>query len=63
MFNYPNVPTPTVQREIDQFMEDLKADGFDFTDVQRSGEKAVPGESGGTASEGKRARTPGADIG
>ena len=63
MFNYPNVPIATVQGEIDQFIEDLKADGFDFTDVQHSGEKAVPGESGGTASEGKRARTPGADIG
>jgi len=42
MFNFPNVPTPTVQREIDQFMEDLKADGFDFTDVQRSGGEGSP---------------------
>jgi biotin synthase-related radical SAM superfamily protein len=30
MFNFPNVPTPTMEREIDQFMEDLEADGFDF---------------------------------
>lgn len=34
MFNFPDVPTPTVQREIDQFIEDLKADGFDFTEEQ-----------------------------
>jgi biotin synthase len=39
MFNYPNVPIATVQGEIDQFIEDLKADGFDFTNVQHSGGK------------------------
>ena len=43
MFNYPNVPTATVQREIDQFMEDLKADGFDFTDVLHGGENSSTG--------------------
>jgi biotin synthase len=43
MFNFPNVPTETVQREIDQFMEDLKADGFDFTDVQHGGENSSMG--------------------
>jgi biotin synthase len=43
MFNFPDVPRATVQREVDQFMEGLKADGFDFTEVQHSG-----GEGGST---------------
>jgi biotin synthase-related radical SAM superfamily protein len=30
MFNYPNVQLETVDPEIDCFIEDLKADGFDF---------------------------------
>jgi lipoyl synthase len=38
MFNFPNVPVATVQREIDQFIEDLKVNGFDFTEIQ-PGEK------------------------
>jgi biotin synthase len=42
MFNFPNVPIATVQGEIDQFIEDLKADGFDLTNVQHSGEEDSP---------------------
>jgi biotin synthase len=42
MFNFPNVPTATVQGEIDQFIEDLKADGFDFTNVQYRGGEGSP---------------------
>ena len=30
MFNYPNVQLETVDPEIDRFIEDLNADGFDF---------------------------------
>lgn len=40
MFNFPGVPVATVQREIDEFIEDLKVSGFDFTEMQ-------PGEKGG----------------
>ncbi len=44
MFNFPNVPTEAVQREIDQFVEDLKVDGFDFAHVQSSGGEGGPME-------------------
>ena len=37
MFNFPNVPAATVGREIDQFIGELKADGFDFTEMQHDG--------------------------
>jgi biotin synthase len=37
MFNFPNVPAATVDREIDQFIGELKADGFDFTEMQHGG--------------------------
>jgi len=37
MFNFPNVPVATVGREIDQFIGELKADGFDFTEMQHDG--------------------------
>jgi biotin synthase len=30
MFNYPNVPLEKVDREIDRFIDDLKANGFSF---------------------------------
>ena len=34
MFNYPNVQLETVDCEIDRFIDDLKADGFDFAAAQ-----------------------------
>jgi len=37
MFNFPNVPAATVGREIDEFIGELKADGFDFTETQHDG--------------------------
>ncbi|MCX6086640.1 MAG: hypothetical protein NTW63_02660, partial [Caldiserica bacterium] len=37
MFNFPNVPAATVGWEIDQFIGELKADGFDFTEMQHDG--------------------------
>jgi biotin synthase len=37
MFNFPNVPAATVSWEIDQFIGELKADGFDFTEMQHDG--------------------------
>jgi len=42
MFNFPNVPTGAVQREIDQFIEELKVDGFDFTEMRHSGGEGSP---------------------
>ena len=42
MFNFPNVPAATVKREIDEFIEDLKADGFDFIEGQHSREQGSP---------------------
>ena len=38
MFNFPNVPAEAGQREIDEFIEDLKSDGFDFAEGQNRGE-------------------------
>jgi biotin synthase-related radical SAM superfamily protein len=37
MFNFPNVPVVTVDQEIDQFIGELKVDGFDFTEMLHSG--------------------------
>ena len=42
MFNFPSVPTATALQEIDQFIEDLRADGFDFVDVRHSGGEGSP---------------------
>lgn len=45
MFNFPNVPAEAGQGEIDEFIEGLKSDGFDF------GTRENSGDAGG-ASEG-----------
>jgi len=37
MFNFPNVPVATVDQEIDQFIGELKVDGFDFTEMRHCG--------------------------
>jgi biotin synthase-related radical SAM superfamily protein len=41
MYNFPSVPALSVAREIDSFMDGLKADGFDFSDVQSTGTDGV----------------------
>ncbi len=42
MFNYPEVPKASAQREIDSFLQGLKAEGFDLEEGKRGG-GAVPG--------------------
>ena len=36
MFNFPSIPAETAQGEIDQFIQDLKTDGFEFAERHNS---------------------------
>lgn len=45
MFNFPNIPAETAQGEIDQFIQDLKTDGFEFAEGQNGeGEGSLMGD-------------------
>ena len=53
MFNFPNVPAEAGQREIDEFIEDLKSDGFGFAARENGGETGDRSEDARSSPSGE----------